>query len=169
LVGVKNAIAIPIKDNVGGVFAVLQLTDCEQKEGFSVDDISLLQIFCSHAGLTLKQCMKHDQLATSLEKSRLILKSTSSLVGCLTENDLGNLATATILSIMPCKEPMLLVLDASDQETWLKYASSGEPKRARFAGIAAHVVTSGDIINTSSSKDRSTNDQDVIFFFFFLI
>jgi GAF domain-containing protein len=167
LVGVKNAIAIPIKDNVGGVFAVLQLTDCEQKEGFSVDDISLLQIFCSHAGLTLKQCMKHDQLATSLEKSRLILKSTSSLVGCLTENDLGNLATATILSIMPCKEPMLLVLDASDQETWLKYASSGEPKRARFAGIAAHVVTSGDIINTSSSKDRSTNDQDVSFFFFF--
>jgi GAF domain-containing protein len=161
LVGVKNAIAIPIKDNVGGVFAVLQLTDCDQKEGFSSDDISLLQIFCSHAGLTLKQCLKHDQLATSLENTRLILKSTSSLVGCLNENDLANLATSTILSIMPCKEPTLLVLDASDQETWLKYGCSGEPKRARFAGIAAHVVTSGDIINTSSSKERITNDHDV--------
>jgi GAF domain-containing protein len=161
LVGVKNAIAIPIKDNTGCVFAVLQVTNCDQKDGFSADDSSLLQIFCSHAGLTLKQCMKHDQLATSLENSRLILKCTSSLVGCVTENDLGNLAATLILSIMSCKEPTLLVLDASDQETWLKYGCSGEPKRARFAGIAAHVVTSGDIINTSSSKDRAANDEDV--------
>lgn len=159
LVGIKNAIAVPIKDKVGAVFAVLQLVDCDQKEGFSSDDISLLQIFCSHASLTLKQCIKHDDLTTSLESTRLILKSTSSLVGCLTENDLGNLATTTILSIMPCKEPTLLVLDAADQETWLKYECSGEPKRARFAGIAAHVVTSGDVINTSSSKDLMTNDH----------
>jgi GAF domain-containing protein len=161
LVGVQNAIAIPIKDNVGSVFAVLQLVDCDGPEGFSSDDISLLQIFCSHASLTLKQCIKHDDLTTSLESTRLILKCTSSLVGCLTENDLGNLATTTILSIMPCKEPTLLVLDAAEPETWLKYECSGEPKRARFTGIAAHVVTSGDVINTSSSKDMMMRDQNV--------
>lgn len=161
LVGAKNAIAIPIKDSLGGVFAVLQLVDCDQQEGFSSDDISLLQIFCSHASLTLKQCMKHDELITSLENTRLILKNTSALVGCLSESDLGNVATTTILSIMPCKEPTLLVLDAADQDTWLKYECSGEPKRARFAGIAAHVVTSGDTINTSSSRDPMMNEQSV--------
>jgi len=161
LVGVKNAVALPIKDAVGAVFAVLQLVDCDQKEGFSSGDISLLQIFCSHASLTLKQCLKHDELTSSLESTRLILKSTSFLVGCLTETDLGNMATTAILSIMHCKEPTLLVLDTDDQETWLKYECSGEPKRSRFAGIAAHVVTSGDVINTSSSKDLTVNDHAV--------
>jgi hypothetical protein len=105
--------------------------------------------------------MKHDELITSLESTRLVLKNTSALVGCLTESDLGNVATTTILSIMPCKEPTLLVLDAADQDTWLKYECSGEPRRARFAGIAAHVVSSGDTINTSSSKDPMMNEQSV--------
>jgi hypothetical protein len=64
---------------------------------------------------------------------------------------------------MHCKEPALFVLDTDDQETWLKYECSGEPKRSRFAGIAAHVVTSGDVINTSSSKDPIDNDHAVRF------
>lgn len=150
----RSMLCVPLKDEDGKCFGVIQGLNKRNGQLFSADDEELIDIFASQASLILKNSMRFDENLSFISRLKMLINFSIQVHGCTTLNEFSFMANNLLSTFWSSNLSQVLILDELEDCLNLYKADNCLIKKSLNLGLIGRVYIKKEIIAINSAYNN---------------
>jgi putative methionine-R-sulfoxide reductase with GAF domain len=142
----RSMLCVPLKDEDGKCFGVIQGLNKRNGQLFSADDEELIDIFASQASLILKNSMRFDENLSFISRLKMLINFSIQVHSCSTLNEFSYMAGNLLSAFWSSSLSQILILDEVEQCLNLYKADNSHIKKPLNLGLIGRVYMKKETI-----------------------
>ena len=148
----KSMLCVPLKDEYGKSFGVIQGLNKKGGLIFSGDDEELLEIFGNQASAILQNSIKFDENMSYISRFKMLLRFNIQINQCHVIEEFSMMCEKLLALLWATNNSQILILQ-NDENNFVKFSAEGPKEKNVQIGVVGMVYSRKEIIAINSTYD----------------